>query len=343
MDSTVTRREFLGCATLGAAALALARPSFAAAQSRMIISLPPWAVARNVPWPEQARLAARVGYGGIDWAFGPARTAGVDATKALLTELKIRATIVNLPMTNPFGPDEAAFTAQLPKLADDAAFCAAIGCRNFQLVLRATTGGPTKDEFWKLVSGRLKAIGEVLAKHDVRLGMEFLGPLVFRTGRGGGGGGRGLRQGAPADPNAPPPPPPAPPVPFVWTLPETVKLAAEAGPNIGVTLDAWHWYHSGGTVADILATDKSRVLHVHVSDAKPMPAEDVQDNMRWLPGEGVIDLVGFFQALKKIGYDGAVAPETIGARIPDTMPPEESARLALAATTDVMKKAGVLS
>jgi sugar phosphate isomerase/epimerase len=128
----------------------------------------------------------------------------------------------------------------------------------------------------------------------------------------------------------------------VWTLTETVKLGAESGPNVGATLDAWHWFHSGGTVADILATDKSRIIHVHVSDAKPMPPEDVQDNMRWLPGEGTIDLVGFFQALKKIGWEGGVAPETIGPRIPDTMAPEESARLALEMTTAVMKKAGAI-
>jgi sugar phosphate isomerase/epimerase len=243
-------------------------------------------------------------------------------------------------MINALAGDDAAFQAQLPKLAEDAAFCAAIGCTAFQLVLSATTvGGQPKEERWQLVRGRLTAIAKVLAPHNVRLGLEFLGPLVFRRARAGGPGRRGA---APADPNAPPPPPPAPPVPFVYTLTETVKLAAEAGPNVGATLDAWHWFHSGGTVADIRATDKSRIIHVHVSDAKPMPPEDVQDNMRWLPGEGMIDLVGFFQALKAVGYTGGVAPETIGPRIPDTMPPEESARLALEATTAVMKKAGAL-
>jgi sugar phosphate isomerase/epimerase len=343
MLRTVNRREFLERTTvsgLGAAALALLTPrEIARAQSGMFVSLPPWAVARNVGWPEQARLAARVGYAGIDWAFGPARTAGVEATRALLAELKIRATIVNLPMQAPLDGDEAAFTAQLPKLAEDAAFCAAIGCRNFQLVLRATTGGPSREERWKVVRARLAAIAEVLMKHDVRLGLEFLGPLVFRT-RAGGGRGRGA--GPPVDPNAPPPPPPAPPVPFVWTLPETVKLGAESGPNVGATLDAWHWYHSGGTVADIVATPSSRIIHVHVSDARAMPPEEVQDNMRFLPGEGIIDLVGFFTALRQIGYRGGVAPETIGPRIPDTMPPEESARLALEATVGVMKKAGVM-
>jgi len=84
-----------------------------------------------------------------------------------------------------------------------------------------------------------------------------------------------------------------------------------------------------------------RILHIHVSDAKPMPPEEVLDNMRHLAGEGVIDLVGFFPGLKTSGYQAGVAPETIGPRIPDGMPPEESARLALDATTAILKKAGV--
>jgi sugar phosphate isomerase/epimerase len=333
--TNLTRREFLGV-TAGAASLALVdRVTTAAAQSGMFVSLPPWAVARNVPWPEQARLAARVGYGGIDWAWGPAREAGLDATRALFSELKIRPTIVNLPGGNPLSGDTAAFQARLPQLHEDAAFAAAIGCPSFQLVLGATTpGGQSKEDRWKVVQERLSAVSAVLVKHNMRLGLEFLGPLQFRMGRGGGG-----RGGAPVDPAAPPPPPP---VPFVWTLPETIRLCEASGPNIGATLDAWHWHHSGGTVADILTTPRSRIVHVHISDARAMPPEDVRDNMRLLSGEGVIDLVGFLQALRNVGYDGGIAPETIGPRIPDDMPPEESARLALQATRAVMAKAGVL-
>ena len=342
MRTAITRREFLARSSAGAASLALFQPSVdAAAQAGMFISLPPWAVARNVPWPEQARLAARVGYSGIDWAWGPARQAGVDATRALLAELNIRPTIVNLPGPNPLTGDEPAFQARLPQLEEDAAFAAAIGCHRFQLVLGATTpAGQTREERRNVVRRRLAAVSSVLVKHDVRLGLEFLGPLQFRLGRGGGAG----RQGAgTADGPASPATPLPLPIPFVYTLTETVRLCEESGENLGATLDAWHWYHSGGTVAEILATDKSRVVHVHISDAKPMPAEEVRDNMRWLAGEGVIDLVGFLQALKKIGYDGGVAPETIGPRIPDDMAPEESARLALDATTAVMRKAGVLA
>jgi sugar phosphate isomerase/epimerase len=265
----------------------------------------------------------------------------VDATRALLTELNIRPTIVNLPGPNPLTGDEPAFQARLPQLDEDAAFARAIGCHRFQLVLGATVpAGQTRDERWDVVRRRLAAVSSILVKHNVRLGLEFLGPLQFRMGRGAGAGRQGAGTGD--GPPAPATPPPAP-IPFVFTLAETVKLCEASGPNLGATLDAWHWYHSGGAVADILATDRSRVVHVHISDAKPMAPEEVRDNMRWFPGEGVIDLVGFLQALKKIGYDGGVAPETIGPRIPDGMAPEESARLALEATTTVMRKAGVLA
>lgn len=328
MPDPIGRREFLARTALGAAALTLPlerpRRRAAHAPSGMFVSMPPWAVARKVGWPEQARLAARVGYKGIDWAFGPAKVAGVAATRALLAELAITPTIVNLPMVDPLGPDDAAFEAQLPKLAEDAAFCQAIGCSRFQFVLGPTTpNGQPRAERWAHVQRRLSSVAAVLARYDMRLGLEFLGPLVFRMRRG-------------SDSTA------QPPVPFVWTLKDTIALGEASGPNVGVTLDAWHWYHSGGTVDDIRSASASRIVHVHVSDARTMPPEQVLDDMRLLPGEGVIDLVGFFQALNAIGYQGGVAPETIGPRIPADMPPEESARLGLASTLAVMTKAGVV-
>jgi hypothetical protein len=51
-------------------------------------------------------------------------------------------------------------------------------------------------------------------------------------------------------------------------------------------------------------------------------------------------LVGFFQALKKIGYQDAVSPEPLG-RVPEGLTPEDGARLGLDTTLAVMKRAGV--
>ena len=316
MRTRLTRRTFLERVALTTAALAWARPS--AAADAMFVSLN-GAVTRGVGGFDKARLAAKIGYGGVDWDLGPAKTAGVDATKALFAELKIKPTITNLPMARPlpFSGEQAAFQQALPQLADDAAFCAAIGCQKMMVVL-SPTGPVPKEEHRKVVRDRLAAISEVLRKSEIRLGIEFLGVQQFRVGRAGG----------------------PPPNPFIWTLPETVALAKDGGSNLGVILDVWHWHHSGGTTADIVAAGKDQIVHVHVSDAKPQPPEDVRDNQRVMPGEGAIDLVGFFQALKKVGYTGGVSPEPLG-RVPAEMSPEEGAKLALDTTLAVMKKAGV--
>lgn len=316
MRTCLTRRAFLERVALTTAALAWARRS--AAADAMFVSLN-GAVTRGVGGFDKARLAAKIGYGGVDWDLGPAKAAGVDATKALFAELKIKPTITNLPMARPlpFSGEQAAFQQALPQLADDAAFCAAIGCQKMMVVL-SPTGPVPKEEHRKVVRDRLADISEVLRKSEIRLGIEFLGVQQFRVGRAGG----------------------PPPNPFIWTLPDTVALAKDSGSNLGVILDVWHWHHSGGTTADIVAAGKDQIVHVHVSDAKPQPPEDVRDNQRVMPGEGAIDLVGFFQALKKVGYTGGVSPEPLG-RVPAEMSPEEGAKLALDTTLAVMKKAGM--
>ena len=127
---------------------------------------------------------------------------------------------------------------------------------------------------------------------------------------------------------------------FIYTLPETVELAEECGPNIGVVLDAWHWHHSGGDGRGIVAAGKSRIVHVHVRTPSPRRPRKCATTSGHMPGEGVIDLVGFFQALKKIGYVDGVSPEPLG-RVPADMSAEEGARLGLETTLAVMKKAGV--
>jgi sugar phosphate isomerase/epimerase len=360
MSTTVTRRQFLERATVATTAAALARYVTTSAASGMYISLN-GALTRGVGGVDKAKLAAKVGFGGVDWDLGPFKMLGLDASKALFADLKIKPTIVNLPLTGPFAGDDDAFKQKLPQLAEDAAFVAGVGCQKMMLVLSAAGPSP-KAEYRKLVRDRLAAISDVLAKSNLRLGLEFLGPLYMRSGgpspcpaRAGGPARGGAAAAVPpaaagAIPTTPPQAaaPAGPPrgggvprEPFIWTLTETVALAKDSGPNIGAVLDAWHWHHSGCTVEDILAAGKSRIVQVHVSDARQMAPEEVCDSDRLMPGEGVINLVGFFQALQKIGYEDSISPEPLG-RIPMDMTPEDAARLGLDTTSAVMRKAGVL-
>jgi sugar phosphate isomerase/epimerase len=304
-----TRREFLART---AAALAAAHSGTATARQagRMYISLNS-SLTRQVEWPEFARLAARAGYGGVDVNLNAAKTQGVEATRALFAELKIRPTVTGLPVQ--FGGAEAPTAENLKQLEEAAAFAAAIGCTRMMAVLPPSGPAP-KAERRPVIKERITAIAAILQRSDIRLGLEFLGPLHFRT-----------RQ----------------PHEFIWRMDETLEFAKECGPNVGLTLDAWHWHHARATVEDILAAGKSRIVHIHVSDAKAQPPEDVRDNQRLMPGEGVIDLIAFFKALQKIGYEDGVSPEPLG-RVPEGMSAGEGARLGLDTTVAVMKKAGVL-
>jgi sugar phosphate isomerase/epimerase len=315
MRSWMTRRDFIERAACAGTVAAIGRP--VAAAGGMYVSLNGSLVnkpGQSLAWPDFVRLAGKLGYGGVDVSLAPARKDGVEATRALLAEAKVKPAIANLPFQFAT-PDEAAFQEALKGLDEQAKFVSAIGLNRMMAVL--SPGSPTpKEERHRFVKARLTAIAEVLQRSNVRLGLEFLGPLHFRT------------------------PSERSPYQYIWTLNETVALAKDIAPNIGVVLDIWHWHHSKGTTDDILAAGKSRIVHIHLSDAKAQPPEEVRDNQRLMPGEGVIDSAGFFQALKKIGYEDAISPEPLG-RVPAEMSLEDGARLGLETTLAVMKKAGI--
>jgi sugar phosphate isomerase/epimerase len=264
----------------------------------MYLSLNSSLTGGKTPWPEFARLAARVGYGGVDVALGAAMREGLEATRALFGEIKIKASNCGLPVS--FTGTEDAFQDGLKKLDAAARFAGAIDCRTMLAVFPPSSATP-KAEYRKIIKDRVTAMAEILRASDVRLALEFLGPLHFRTRA---------------------------PYVFIWRMDETLEFAKECGSNVGLLLDVWHWYHSGATKADIVAAGKARIFHVHLSDCPKMPPEDVRDDHRVLPGEGMIDLAGFFQTLRQIGYEGGVSPEPLG-RIPKDMTAEEGAKLGL--------------
>jgi sugar phosphate isomerase/epimerase len=274
------------------------------------LSLNSTVVAGRVPWPEFARLAAKVGYPGVDVDLPSAMKSGLPATNALLEELKIKPAAVNLPVE--FRQDDGAFRQDLEKLGDQASFSAAIGCPRMITWIMPSSKTP-KAELRALYLKRFRACADVLARSHVRLGLEFLGPLH-------------LRQMEPHE--------------FIWRMPEMLAFARECGSNVGLLLDVWHWHHAGATTDDIIKAGKDGIVHVHFSDAPNKPPDQIRDNERLMPGEGVINLVGFLRALQEIGYQDALSVEVFGRGLKD-MPPEEGARLGLETSRAVMRKAGV--
>jgi sugar phosphate isomerase/epimerase len=112
--------------------------------------------------------------------------------------------------------------------------------------------------------------------------------------------------------------------------------------NVGLLLDAWHWYTSHGTIQLLRNLRAENVVYVHINDApKGIPVDEQIDNVRELPGAtGVIDLVGFLTSLQKIGYDGPVTPEPFNKRV-NEMAASEAARVTYEALAGVWRGAGL--
>ena len=280
-----------------------------AADHGMYLSLNSVLIDNRVPWPDFARLAAKTGFPGTDVMLDAAMKAGVSATNDLLSQLKLRPAIVNFPVT--FQKDDAAFEESLARLDERARFAAAINCPRMMTYILSSSDTP-RDQLAPIYRERFQKSAQILAKYNVRLALEFLGPLHIRKAK---------------------------PYEFIWRMNDMLAFAKECGPNVGLLLDSWHWHHAGATTQDVLNAGRDRIVHVHFNDAPNLPPEQIRDNQRLLPGEGVINLTGLLQALQKIGYTDALSVEVFGRTKDKT--PEEAAHLGLQTSLAVFRKAGV--
>src|SRR5947208_1423834 len=171
----MNRRSFLKAAL--AAGLSPRLALGAQRRDAMFVSLNS-SLTRRMEWLDFARLAATAGYGGVDVDLGGAETQGAPATRMLLNSLKIAPGSIGLPVA--FAGDDAAYQSGLARLEDAAMFAAIIGCPRMVAVLPPSSATP-KPEFRALLKSRLVAIAKILQPSSVRLGLEFLGPLHFRT------------------------------------------------------------------------------------------------------------------------------------------------------------------
>jgi len=193
-----------------------------------------------------------------------------------------------------------------PRLAKAAA---AIGCFRCATWVGPASNERDFDENLKYHVERFKPIAEILGEHGHRLGLEFIGPKTLRV-------------------NAK--------YPFVHDMPGMLDMTSKIGDNVGLLLDCWHLYTSHGRPSDVAKLQETDVVYVHVNDApRGIPIDELVDNVRGMPGEtGVIDIAGFLDALRSIGYSGPVVPEPFKKQLADL--PDDDARLS--ATAESMQK-----
>jgi 2-keto-myo-inositol isomerase len=101
---------------------------------------------------------------------------------------------------------------------------------------------------------------------------------------------------------------------FGWCSVRTPRAANEiiqkvGRDNIGLTIDAAHFYGGGGLMSELDRLDPKHIFAFHLDDLEDMPKEAISDSTRLLPGLGVIPLDEICGRLKRIGYDGSCAIE----------------------------------
>jgi sugar phosphate isomerase/epimerase len=212
-----------------------------------------------------------------------------------------------------FRKDDATFQQGLAELPAYARALRRAGVRRTGTWLPPSSDTLTYRQHFAQTARRLREVARVLGDHEVRLGLEYVGPKTAWTARR---------------------------YPFLHTMAETRELIAEIGaPHVGLVLDSWHWFHAGDGDADIRGLRNEDVVAVDLNDAPAdVPKDQQKDNARELPlATGVIDVAAFLRALRAIGYDGPVRAEPFNQAV-RSLPPEE----AVAATSLAMKRAFAL-
>lgn len=287
----------------------------------MFKNLSPGAIGiHNFSLEQTLDLARKTGFEGVDINIQEVAALveqrGLDTVRQMFDSAGVRPGSWGLPVA---WQDEQRWQEDLARLPQLAALAREIGCsRTATWCPPASDVRPFAENFaWHVA--RFRPIAQILADQGCRFGIEFIGPQTLRRGRK---------------------------YEFIHTLEGMMELVRAIGTdNVGLLLDAWHLYTSGGSVDALDALTAQDIIVVHVNDAPAgVPLEEQIDNVRCLPMEtGVIDLVSFVRKLAALGYDGPVTPEPFSARVNEiaARDPFQAAKVTATAMERLWQAAGL--
>jgi sugar phosphate isomerase/epimerase len=260
---------------------------------------------KGISLPEAIDLARETGFAGLSFSIREAAELAAERGAAHVRSLFDNARVLAGQWTLPvvWLGDEDQWRGGLKALPRFAALAQELGCPRTSIWCPSASDERAYGENHRWHVARLRPIAQILADHGCRLGIEFIGPKTLRVGHK---------------------------YAFIHTLEGMMELVEAIGTgNVGLLLDAYHLYTSGGSANDLDGLANEDIVHVHVNDAPAgVPRDEQLDQVRCLPMEtGVIDLPGFMRKLSQIGYDGPVMPEPFSERVNAISDPLEAAQL----------------
>ncbi len=291
----------------------------------MYSCLSPRALGLTLSAEQTIALAASNGFAAVELLVRDLVLEGADlpGLRARMEDVGIHGAVWPLPVD--WRGDESRFAhdlAQLDELADAAASLGLTRTGTWIMPEVVATSDRRADfrtewtETFDLHVTRLSAIGRVLQRHGIRLGLEVIGVESSRTGRS---------------------------VPFICRLADVDGLLeALRGqcPDVGILLDPFHLFAAGEEWEAGLWWGVDSIIAVHLAD---LPAGSIcnrrsmKDRERGLPGDhGAIDAQGLLRELAGRGYEGPVIAEPFaGCSSLSGMDPATSIRRVAAALQSV--------
>jgi sugar phosphate isomerase/epimerase len=259
----------------------------------------------GLPLEQFVALAADAGFEGadVDLAYGAEK--GAAALKEVYDARGMAFGGWGPPVD--WRSDESKMKEGLPTLDRQAKVAAALGIDSCATWIMPSSDQPFSANF-RFHAERLKEVARVLGAHGLRLGLEFVAPWHLR---------RKFKHE------------------FIFTPGLMLELAAEAGPNVGLLVDCFHCYVSGTPWEEVAKIPKEKIVLAHFNDAPRKEIWRIEDGDRHVPGEGGIDVPGFFKALTATGYQGPVSLEIFSDEL-RKLKPEEAARRAAAGVKKVL-------
>ncbi len=246
---------------------------------------------------EMIELALTYGFTGIDISIEDfaqqVEDFGLEDARRLIDSAKRNGgmRVGSFPLPVRVSEDDSVFKRDLQRLPALAALAAEMDCDRSVLTLQPGHQElPERTNFEQHLE-RLTQVAEVLAQAHVRLGIEFIGvPELYKDKQ----------------------------FEFIHDLTGTLELIdGIAQPNVGLAINSWHLYCSGGSIDQILQLPADRIISVQIADApEGVPVDQLADLDRRLPGETrVIDNVSLLSGLGQLGYQGPITPSPLRQRV----------------------------
>lgn len=86
-------------------------------------------------------------------------------------------------------------------------------------------------------------------------------------------------------------------------------ISRVARPDVGLVLDSFHFYVGGSTIESVARLKPEQLFIFHINGAEDRPRDQLRDEHRLLPDEGVLPLKALWSALQAIGYSKMASVE----------------------------------